>query len=434
MGAFWFIAGMLTMLAVLIVLLPWLRTIPRFESLPALPWPVPLVGIAMIAGVLVLYRWVGGPAPSAQSSSPVSPEMVRAINNAAPGAAPSASVNSAAGSMSAAINSLRTKLAKGGGSADEWELLAKSYEFMGKPEDARKARAHQLPTSTESDAQGAVSAPGAAAPLSAPVVALTPDSIKALAKAARARHDKHYAAAADIYKGLAAAGQMNADAWADYADTAATLNGDKLAGAPESYIAMALALEPNHLKALWLKASADEEAGRYADAVSVWRQLQAALPPDSQDAKIVAANLQQDSTLAAGNGSDTGATPGSAAVSGAASGTSISGEVSIAGPLSTKAAAGATLFIVAKSVDMPGPPVAVYRGSVGGWPVKFTLDDSSSMLPGRNLSSAKHITVEARISQSGQAQPAAGDLRGVTGVIDPMSHKPLKIVIDQVVS
>jgi cytochrome c-type biogenesis protein CcmH len=71
---------------------------------------------------------------------------------------------------------------------------------------------------------------------------------------------------------------------------------------------------------------------------------------------------------------------------------------------------------------------------VAGWPVKFTLDDSSSMLPGRNLSSAKHVTVEARISRSGQALPASGDLRGTTGVIDPANHQFLKIVIDEVVT
>ena len=48
--------------------------------------------------------------------------------------------------MSSAIASLQGRLAKGGGSADDWELLAKSYEFLGRPEDAAKARAHQLPS------------------------------------------------------------------------------------------------------------------------------------------------------------------------------------------------------------------------------------------------------------------------------------------------
>ena len=112
----------------------------------------------------------------------------------------------------------------------------------------------------------------------------------------------------------------------------------------------------------------------------------------------------------------------------------VSGEVSLAAKLQSKAVVGETLFIVAKSVDSPGAPVAVYRGTVGNWPVKFTLDDSQSMLPGRNLSSAGRVTIEARISQSGQALPAAGDLRGSTGVINPADHQPLKILIDQEIS
>jgi len=115
------------------------------------------------------------------------------------------------------------------------------------------------------------------------------------------------------------------------------------------------------------------------------------------------------------------------------SGTAVSGEVSLAAGLSAKAAAGATLFIVAKSVDSPGAPVAVFRGSVGTWPVKFTLDDSQSMFPGRKLSSAGRVTIEARISQRGQPMPAAGDLQGSSGVIDPADHQPLKIVIDRII-
>jgi cytochrome c-type biogenesis protein CcmH len=56
------------------------------------------------------------------------------------------------------------------------------------------------------------------------------------------------------------------------------------------------------------------------------------------------------------------------------------------------------------------------------------------MLPGRNLSSAGRVTIEARISQSGQALPASGDLRGSSGVINPADRHPLKIVIDEVIS
>jgi tetratricopeptide (TPR) repeat protein len=428
---FWFLAGMLTMFAALIVILPWLRTIPRFESLPSLPWQAPLLGLLVVGAALAMYLWLGRPDLAAQPPSAMSQDSNA---RASPSRAAADGGKAAAGSMTAAIDSLRARLAKGSGSADDWELLAKSYEFVGRPDDARQARAHQLPAAEDAPSAAAgAAAPGATAMTTTPRAAapgaasLSPESLKLLNKAAQARHDKQYAAAAKIYHQLAAAKQMNADAWADYADTAGVLQNNKLAGEPETYIANALALDANHPKALWLKASAEEEAGRYNAAIAAWQRLQDVLPQDSQDAKIVAENLQRDKQATANSGTSDSGTSAAAAAS-------ISGEVSISSTLSSKATPGATLFIVAKSVDQPGPPVAVYRGSVSAWPVKFTLDDSSSMLPGRNLTNAKRVTVEARISRSGQAQPAAGDLRGTTGVIDPSSHQPLKIVINEVVS
>jgi hypothetical protein len=301
LALFWFLAGILSTLASLILLLPWLRKIPRLGTLPSLPWQAGVGAGLMIAAVLGLYQWfghsdsvtpstAGNQTPALPSSNAASSgAFADAINqsgnlaNPAPklaapklaGSAPKA----AAGSMGSAIASLEGRLAKGGGSADDWELLAKSYEFLGRPQDASKARARQLPP----------------------------------------------------------------------------------------------------------------------------------LPPDTDETQPV---------------------PAAAAV---ASGTAVSGEVSLAAGLRAKAAAGATLFIVAKSVDSPGIPVAVFRSSVGTWPVKFTLDDSQSMLPGRNLSSAGRVTVEARISQSGQPLPAAGDLQGSTAAINPADHQPLKIVIDRII-
>ena len=129
------------------------------------------------------------------------------------------------------------------------------------------------------------------------------------------------------------------------------------------------------------------------------------------------------------------AASGAAAASlGPAAGASVSGEVNLAAPLRAKAQPGETLFIVAKSVDSPGVPVAVLRTSVASWPVKFTLDDSQSMMPGRNLSSAGKVTIEARISQKGQPLPSAGDLQGSSGAINPADRQALKIVIDRVIS
>ncbi len=298
MAFFWFIAGVMFTVAVIVLLLPWLRTVPRLGSLPSLPWQAGIGALIVIAAVLGLHHEFGRPDLASQ---PAAPAVIRsamtdagaALDAGATGAgatsaggAPvpagaSGTAASPAGSMNSAIATLQGRLAKGGGSNDDWELLAKSYEFLGRPADAAKARAHELP----------------------------------------------------------------------------------------------------------------------------------ALPAESSDS--VAGPI--------------------AATAAAAAGTSISGEVSLAAGLSAKAADGETLFIVAKSVDSPGIPVAVVRGTVGSWPVKFTLDDSKSMFPGRNLSSAGRVTVEARISKSGQALPASGDLLGSTGPLDPGGHAPLKILIDGIV-
>ena len=419
MAFFWFLTGMLATLGALILILPWVRRIPRFDPLPSASWQVAISACVVAAICLAMYQWLWHPEQSRARTPAAASGFREALgafnNNAASPANPAP--QSGAGPMSSAIAALESRLAKGGGSADDWELLAKSFEFLGRPDEAALARARKLAPLPTSDAAGtgpALSTVPAAAPVAAPT--LSAESLQLLAKANSARQNKQMKQAAAIYAQLAARGQMNADGWADYADAAASAHGGRLAGEPETYIAKSLALNPQHPKALWLKASADQEAGRYSAAVAVWQQLQTLLDSNSADAKIVAANLQQDMRLA-----------GLAA----ASAITVSGEVSLAPALGAKAAAGATLFIIAKSVDSPGAPVAVLRGKVGDWPLKFTLDDSQAMLPGRNLSSAGRVTIEARISQSGQPLPAAGDLQGTTGPINPADHQPLKILIDR---
>jgi cytochrome c-type biogenesis protein CcmH/NrfG len=408
-------------LAALIVLLPWLRAIARLGPLPSVPWPMVAGAALTLAAAVGLYVRFGRPDLTALACSPASMQILPMSAASAGGSANAqagSGLGNAGGSMDAAIASLKAHLAKGGGTADDWELLAKSYEFLGRPADAANARARQLPT---------VASGTAATPAIAPT-AVSAQSLQRLAKASTARRDKKYAIAAAIYRELAASGQLNADGWADYADTAATVQGNKLAGEPETYIARALALDPRLPKALWLKASADEEAGRWSDAVRAWQQFSAHLDPGSGDAKIAAANLQQD-LRSAGAASAAAAAPAAPAAGAAV----VSGEVSLGDALRARASDQATLFIVAKSVESPGMPVAVLRTSAASWPVKFTLDDSRAMLPGRNLSSVSRVTVEARISASGRATPASGDLEGTSPIIDPSAHQTLKILINRVI-
>jgi len=127
-----------------------------------------------------------------------------------------------------------------------------------------------------------------------------------------------------------------------------------------------------------------------------------------------------------------------AAVAGAASPVdqkvSVDGEVILSPALRDKVPAGLTLFIVAKSVNSPGPPVAILRTTTNAWPVRFRLDDTQAMMPQRKLSTAGPVTIEARTSKSGQAMPERGDFQGVTTRLDPSAGKPIQIVIERVIS
>jgi cytochrome c-type biogenesis protein CcmH len=78
-------------------------------------------------------------------------------------------------------------------------------------------------------------------------------------------------------------------------------------------------------------------------------------------------------------------------------------------------------------------PLAVYRGKASELPVEVTLDDSMAMTPMMKLSGFQDVSVMARISKTGQAKPAPGDLYGeAPGSIAPGQSAPVTILIDQV--
>ncbi|MFM2287655.1 MAG: hypothetical protein RL684_798 [Pseudomonadota bacterium] len=420
------------MAAVVIVIFPLVAGQSRGALWMAMPrWALP-AGVAVLAVALAFYLWLGSPQLAARDALVASlpGAAVPSAGASAPQGTAAAPGGQNAGSMESAITGLERRLAQGGGSDADWDLLAKSYEFLNRADDAALARQKKLPPGAGPGADtGATTAAGT--PPAMAIVATRPLSgegakLKAAADAARLKRD--FAAARSDYEKLAARHEMTADNWADYADSVGTLNGGKLLGAPEGMIRQALALDPAHPKALWLQASADEEAGRYAQAVASWQRLAAVVPAGGPDAQAVAAKMAEDQRLA-------GAAPSAAAP--AAAGVAVQGQVVLADALRGKVPAGLTLFIVAKSVRSPGPPVAILRLTTGTWPVTFRLDDSQSMIPGRTLSGAGTVTIEARTSRSGQAMPAAGDFRGVLGPLDPAAAakagKPLRLVIDKVV-
>ena len=136
-------------------------------------------------------------------------------------------------------------------------------------------------------------------------------------------------------------------------------------------------------------------------------------------------------TWSAGSGSTLAAAAPGAATTAAAGNAEISGTVEITSKLARHAATGATLFIYAKQPNTPGPPLAVLRVRAEHWPVTFTLNDGNAMVPGRNLSNADNVQIEARISKNGDALPQSGDLVGSVTSVNPRDGHPVKISIDR---
>jgi len=358
-------------------------------------------------------------------------------------------------SMEAEVAALEARLARNGGTADDWTLLARAYDFLGRPEDARRARARTanpaagaLTQLTQMSAGALVAAatatesrPGSAEPAAAPAapaasvaeleqrVKANPRDVQgwlALADLHRAQRDNR--AARDALARVVALKGMTAQSWADYADVLASLADGSLTGAAGSAIDSALALDPGNTKALWLKASQAHEQRHFTDALTWWKRLRAALPANSPDASIIDGNIAEDTSLA---GLAPASASSAAAAPAAAGAAEVSGTVSIDSHLAARVQRDATLFIYAKAADSPGPPLAVLRTTAAAWPVSFHLDDSMAMMPSRRLSQFDKVVVEARISRSGQATPSAGDLYVTSPVLHPAAGKKLALVINR---
>ena len=85
----------------------------------------------------------------------------------------------------------------------------------------------------------------------------------------------------------------NAQLLADYADVLAMNNGRSMQGEPEKVVQQALKADPDNIKALALAGTAAFQHKEYRDAIEAWQRILKLVPPDSQIAQQVSANISQ---------------------------------------------------------------------------------------------------------------------------------------------
>lgn len=375
---------------------------------------------AMGVAVLVLlmsfgiYSWVGDD-KTFSAAAPAENAPHANLSNAEPG------------SMEEAAARLVAKLAGGAGSDSDWELLARTYEFLGDTEAAQLAMQYQLKPGAERgvNAETPTRAEDSAALLQRyqQLVVAQPRNASAwLGIAELQRKARQFAAARDAYEKAIELQAMDADAWADYADVRASLSSLSDAAVTQA-IDAALRMNPQQPQALWLQASAAHGERRYADAVKGWQRLRAVLPDDSPDAAVIDANLAEDMRLNGPALIQAGAAPAMASTPASAE---VRGMVELDPQLKTQVSPGMILFIYAKAEDSPAP-VAAYRSAVTTWPVNFVLNDSHAMMPARKLSMYPQVKLEARLSRSGQASSGPGDLQAEAVTVN--THNGPRVIL-----
>jgi cytochrome c-type biogenesis protein CcmH len=234
----------------------------------------------------------------------------------------------------------------------------------------------------------------------------------------------------------------NPDVLADYGEALSMANQGQFTPESKRLIERAIQIDPTHRKALWLAGTIAFEEEDYPKALSMWQQLLQLFPAGSEMAQTMQANIAevQDiltrqkggvETAQAGSGPVSG---GAAPASGAAQAAParVNGTVTLDPGLKSKVPPGAILFIFARATQGPRMPLAIIRRPVGDFPVDFSLDRTMSVMPGLSLSDVSQVVVGARISASGGAMAASGDLQGYSGPV-AVGSTGVQVTISEVV-
>ncbi|KGQ20379.1 Cytochrome c heme lyase subunit CcmH [Lysobacter dokdonensis DS-58] len=186
----------------------------------------------------------------------------------------------------------------------------------------------------------------------------------------------------------------------------------------------AIQVQPQHQRARWFLGIAQRQQGQDAEAAKTWEPLLAMVDASTQSslrAQInearVAAGMQPLPEPA------TPATPNALRV-----------RVALDADLAARARlrGDATVFVIARAAGGPPMPVAVERHTLADLPLDITLDDGDSPMPTAKLSALKDVEVIARISTSGNAIGAAGDLESAPVQVKLPADKPVDLTIGTV--
>lgn len=259
-----------------------------------------------------------------------------------------------------------------------------------------------------------------------------PDDLKGWVMLARSYAImKRYSEAEMAYANALRLGGENADLLTDYVDTMVMADGGAFNEESSALLLRALELEPDNLKALWLAGHWKNQYGDYQAALDYWQRAAAKLPPDSKDVAVIESQISDLQAKLGIQAEPVPATTVASTDTGQGQGdASLTVQVSLDAGMAAAASPEDTVFIFARAAQGPRMPLAIVRTQVKDLPATVTLDDSMAMTPQMVLSNFEQVTVGARVSKTGNAMPASGDLQGSVTPVDTQSSETIQVTID----
>lgn len=320
-------------------------------------WVAAVLSIGLPVAAVLLYGQLGDP---------------RAVANAVLSAQQAEPHDASDNEITTAINALAQRLRTNPDDVEGWYMLARSYETLGRFNDAVLAYENTL--------------------------RILPDEPGLLA---------------------------------DYADALLSTNNGETSPKADAALQHALTLNPDQPKSLALAGMIALRRGDAALALAHWTRLKSLLPPDSDVARQIDGNIALAQATA---GIVPAAAPPvtTPVPSASASNGRITGLARIAENLRGQVNDDDTVFILARASSGKGMPFAILKRRVKDLPLQFVLDDSTAMSPAAKLSLATEVQVEVRVSRSGMAGAQPGDLLGVKPQV-PVGSEQVDVVVDTVV-
>ena len=189
----------------------------------------------------------------------------------------------------------------------------------------------------------------------------------------------------------------------------------------------AITLFPENSMALGISGLAAFESGNYEQAIISWRQLGRISPQEAQSvASAIAA--AESRLLEAGR-----PIPKDDFAAEAVDGPIIIVSLDIDPELSAKALNAQSIYVLARAAGGPPMPLAVKRLHTTLMPVKVQLDSSAAMGPMAGIKTGDRVEIVARLSMSGSANGAPGDIEAVSEpIVLEEGQQQIKLTLDSI--